>query len=154
MKDGSICSPGILVSALAAVAMITLPAGALAQERIIPEAYRGAYEEVHYAPAVRVGNTVYLSGIVAGDSDPEQQFEQVFERIEMVLAEAGASLADVVEMTTFHRNMSEHIDTFIEVKDRHMSEPYPAWTAIGINELYSPRALVEVKITAVLPGDE
>lgn len=116
--------------------------------------YRGAYGIYHYAPIVKVGETLYLSGIVAGDPDPEQQFERVFDHLEAVLAEAGADLSDVVEMTTFHIDMREHIDTFIELKDRHMSEPYPAWTAIGISELFSPRALVEVKVIAVVEDAE
>lgn len=138
---------------LAAALGLVLPAGLQGQERIVPEMYERTYENFHYAPAVKVGNTLYLSGIVAGDPDPEQQFERVFEHLGTVLAEAGADLSNVVEMTTFHVNMREHIDTFIEVKDRHMSEPYPAWTAIGISELYSPRALVEVKVTAVLEDE-
>lgn len=138
---------------LAAALGLVLPAGLQGQERIVPEMYERTYENFHYAPAVKVGNTLYLSGIVAGDPDPEQQFERVFEHLEVVLAEAGADLSNVVEMTTFHVNMREHIDTFIEVKDRHMSGPYPAWTAIGISELYSPRALVEVKVTAVLEDE-
>ena len=138
---------------LAVAIGFALPGEARAQERIVPEMYQRAYDNYHYAPIVKVGNTLYLSGIVAGDPDPEQQFERVFEHLEAVLAEAGADLSNVVEMTTFHVDMSEHIDTFIEVKDRHMSEPYPAWTAIGISELFSPRALVEVKVTAVLEDE-
>ena len=141
-------------TALAAALTLALPNHLGAQERIVPEMYQRAYDTYHYAPIVKVGNTLYLSGIVAGDPDPEQQFERVFEHLEAVLAEAGADLSNVVEMTTFHVNMREHIETFIEVKDRHMSEPYPAWTAIGITELFSPRALVEVKVTAVLEDDE
>lgn len=138
---------------LAAALGLVLPAGLQGQERIVPEMYERTYENFHYAPAVKVGNTLYLSGIVAGDPDPEQQFERVFEHLGTVLAEAGADLSNVVEMTTFHVDMREHIDTFIEVKDRHMSAPYPAWTAIGISELYSPRALVEVKVTAVMEDE-
>ena len=143
-----------IAAGLAAVLGLALPGQLQAQERIVPEMYQRAYDNYHYAPAVKVGNTLYLSGIVAGDPDPEQQFERVFEHLTAVLAEAGADLSNVVEMTTFHVDMSEHIDTFIEVKDRHMSEPYPAWTAIGISELFSPRALVEVKVTAVLEDEE
>ena len=122
----------------------------VAQERIVPARFQRVYDQFHYAPIVKVGNTLYLSGVVAGDPDPEQQFETLFRTLNTVLQEAGSSLADVVEMTTFHVNMREHIDTFIAVKDRHMHEPYPAWTAIGISELFSPRALVEVKVTAVI----
>ena len=121
-----------------------------AQERIIPEGMQRTYDNFHYAPIVKVGNTLYLSGVVAGNEDPEQQFESVFRNLDRVLQAAGSSLADVVEMTTFHVNMREHVQTFMTVKDRFMKEPYPTWTAIGVETLFSPRSLVEVKVVAIL----
>ena len=36
------------------------------------------------------------------------------------------------------------------VKDRYLTDPYPAWTAIGVSELAAPAALVEVRVVAVL----
>jgi enamine deaminase RidA (YjgF/YER057c/UK114 family) len=140
------------LAVLAGVGLMLVSAGQplSAQERIVPARFQRTYDQFHYAPIVRVDNTLYLSGVVAGDPDPEQQFETLFRTLNAVLQEAGASLADVVEMTTFHVNMREHIETFMQVKDRHMLEPYPAWTAIGISELFSRQALVEIKVTAVV----
>ncbi len=136
---------------LALVGMALMGTHALhAQERIIPEGMQRTYDNFHYAPIVKVGNTLYLSGVVAGDEDPEQQFESVFQNLDRVLQAAGSSLADVVEMTTFHVNMREHVQTFMTVKDRFMKEPYPTWTAIGVETLFSPRSLVEIKVVAIL----
>lgn len=143
--------PLIKQTILAAAAMSVLGIGEIhAQERIVPANQQRAYDQFHYAPAVKVGNTYYFSGVIAGDEDPEAQFAQVFERIKAMLEEQGGSISNIVEMTTFHVNMSEHIQTFMTVKDRYMTENYPAWTAIGIEQLFSPRALVEVKVTAVI----
>ena len=61
-----------------------------------------------------------------------------------------SSLADVVEMTTFHVNMREHVQTFMRVKDRFVKEPYPTWTAIGVETLFSPQSLVEIRVVAIL----
>jgi enamine deaminase RidA (YjgF/YER057c/UK114 family) len=140
------------LAVLAGVGLMLVTAGQplSAQERIVPARFQRTYDQFHYAPIVKVGNTLYLSGVVAGDPDPEQQFETLFRTLNAVLQEAGASLADVVEMTTFHVNMRQHIEAFMQVKDRHMLEPYPAWTAIGISELFSRQALVEIKVTAVV----
>jgi enamine deaminase RidA (YjgF/YER057c/UK114 family) len=140
------------LAVLAGVGLMLVAAGQplSAQERIVPARFQRTYDQFHYAPIVKVDNTLYLSGVVAGDPDPAQQFETLFRTLNAVLREAGASLADVVEMTTFHVNMREHIDTFMQVKDRHMLEPYPAWTAIGISELFSRQALVEIKVVAVV----
>ena len=58
------------------------------------------------------------------------------------------SLADVIEMTTFHVGLQQHLETFLGVKDRYLNEPYPAWTAIGISELAVAGGLVEIRVTA------
>lgn len=141
-----------LVGALGA--LIVLPAlTAEAQERIVPERYRRVYDDFHYAPAVRVGNTLYLSGVVAGGETFEQQFDRAFQSLRGVLEAAGSGLEHIVDLTTFHVNMHDHIDTFMEVKDRYLTDPYPAWTAIGVAALYSPRAVVEIKVVAIIPED-
>lgn len=134
----------------AAVLLLGLTASAAAQERIIPEGWRRIYDTYHYAPAVRVGNVLYLSGVVAGDSVPEQQFDRAFQTLRNVLEASGSSLDRIVEMTTYHVRMGEHIETFMKVKDRYLTGEYPAWTAIGIERLFSPRALVEIKVVALV----
>ena len=65
-----------------------------------------------------------------------------------MLAHAGASFDDVVELTTYHVGLADHIERFRRVKDDFVGEPYPAWTAIGISALVVPGALVEIRATA------
>ena len=84
--------------------------------------------------------------------DPETQFTQAFQAIGEVLAEAGAELSDITEMTTFHIGMRQHMGAFSRVRERFIEEPYPAWTAVGTTELALPGALVEIRVTARLPG--
>ena len=122
-----------------------------AQERIIPPQMQGTYDNFHYAPAVRVGNTVYASGVVSANPDPTEQFREIFQRLTIVLEAAGASLGDIVEMTTFHVDMDAHVAAFQAVRDEFFTENYPAWTAIGVEQLFSPPFLVEVKVVAVVP---
>ena len=123
-----------------------------AQERIIPPEMQRTHDNFHYAPAVRVGNTVYASGVVSANPDPTEQFREIFQRLTIVLEAAGSSLEDVVEMTTFHVDMDAHVAAFQAVKDEFFTENYPAWTAIGVEQLFSPPFLVEVKVTAVVPS--
>ena len=104
-----------------------------------------------YSDAVQVGDLVFLSGVVSGDADPAQQFRNTFERIGRILQEAGSSLDQIVDMTTYHVDMHEHIQDFIEVKSEYVPN-LPSWTAVGVTELYSPRAFVEVKVIAAV-GD-
>ena len=104
-----------------------------------------------YSDAVRVGDLVFLSGVVSEDPDPAQQFRSIFERIDRILQEAGSGLDRIVDMTTYHIDMHEHIEAFTEVKSEYVPN-LPSWTAVGITELYSPRALIEVKVIAAV-GD-
>jgi enamine deaminase RidA (YjgF/YER057c/UK114 family) len=88
-----------------------------------------------------------LSDIMA-IRDPEAQFEAAFEGVKSVLTAAGAGLEDIVEMTTYHVNIAEHMPVFMAVKDRYIKEPYPAWTAVGVSELVIPCGLMELRVIA------
>ncbi len=126
-------------------------------ERIIPASMQPIYDQWHFAPAVRVDNTLYLSGLMGTEADssvsddPQRQFAQVFSRMEEVLAAAGCGLGDVVEMTSYHLQLGETFPVFAAVKDARMPPPHPAWTAIGVHSLLLPGALVEVKAVARIP---
>ena len=130
---------GLMVAALVA----TSARSAISQERF-PEPAPG---HGLYSDAVRVGDLVFLSGVVAGDEDPSQQFRNVFERIGRILDEAGSGLDQIVDMTTYHVDMHAHIQDFIEVTAEYLPE-LPSWTAVGVTELYSPRAFVEAASSA------
>ncbi len=134
---------------LPATATARDPANVLMPEN--PEA-RAFQEAVGYATAVIAGDTIYLSGVVAGpaagESDLAPGYERAFAHIAATLARAGASWDDVVDITTFHTDLAAHIDGFAAVKNRHVKAPFPAWTAIGVSRLYEPTAVVEIKVVA------
>jgi enamine deaminase RidA (YjgF/YER057c/UK114 family) len=125
------------------------------RKTIVPDGMENFHDQFHFAPAARVGKTVYCSGQVGStpggtlDPDPAAQISQAFENVRSVLKEAGASLKDVVEMTSFHVGLNEHIGVFMQVKDGFLKKPYPAWTAVGVAEL-AFGAIVEIKVTARL----
>jgi len=125
---------------------------------VVPKGMEMAYEQFHFAPAVRTGRWLRCSGQLGTDEkfraipEPEAQFVQAFENVKSVLAAAKTDFRDVVEMTTFHVGLREHLGTFVKVKDRYLEAPYPAWTAIGVVELAAPGALVEIRVTARLRG--
>jgi enamine deaminase RidA (YjgF/YER057c/UK114 family) len=84
--------------------------------------------------------------------DPEGQFATAFEALKAILAHAGCDLSDLVEITTYHVDIARHMDTFMKVRDRYLSEPWPAWTAIGVSELIVPGGLMEIRAVAVVRG--
>jgi len=124
---------------------------------VVPESQNWAVSDYHYSPAIRVGDTLWLSGVVAGAPEGERDaagmqaaFERGFAAVAEVLGAAGADWDDVVEMTTFHTDLPAQIDAFSKAKDKFVEAPYPAWTAIDIDRLYPDDGLVEIKVIAVI----
>jgi enamine deaminase RidA (YjgF/YER057c/UK114 family) len=125
------------------------------REIIIPKGMESLFEKFHYAPAVKVDNTLYIAGMLGRDENlqviegAEAQYIQAFENLKAVLAAAGATLENVVDLVTYHTDMRD-IMRFMEVKNRYFTKDYPAWTAIGVSALAMPGLLAEIKATAVL----
>ncbi|XUW86891.1 RidA family protein [Burkholderia sp. M6-3] len=128
------------------------------RKAVVPAGMEAVYERIRYAPAVKVGNTIYVSGQVGRDAKMqlvegrEAQTIQAFENLKKVLEAAGASLSDVVDLTTFHTDMRD-LPVFLEIRDRYLTtHPMPAWTAIGAHMLGGTAGyIVEIKAVAVLP---
>lgn len=143
------------------LAALFLAAAASAQaqtlEHITPPGHERARDEYHYTPAVRAGDFVFLSGVVAGrapsETTDEAGFDRAFRAIARVLGEAGADWGDVVEMTTYHTDLPAQFELFSTVKDRHVAAPYPAWTAIEVDRLLPDGGLVEIRVIAYAPRD-
>ncbi len=101
-----------------------------------------------YSQAVRVGDTVYMSGQIGLDPATMQmvdgidaQIVRVFENLKAVAEAAGGSLADVVKLNVFLTDLANFAKVN-EAMATYFSAPFPARAAVGVKEL--PRgALVE-----------
>ena len=75
-----------------------------------------------------------------------------FENVKKVIEAAGARMSDIVDLTSFHTDMRD-LQVFMRVKDRYLTEAFPAWTAIGAAQLGGAAGyLIEIKAVAVLGG--
>lgn len=116
---------------------------------------RDLTSSIPYSPGLRVGDTIHVSGTIGRPpgrdlpTDLAEQFRQLYRNVAVVLDEAGATWADVVEMTSYHVGLREHIETLFAVHREFVAEPYPAWTAVGVTELLSKDAVLEIAVTAV-----
>lgn len=121
---------------------------------VVPASMQHSYEQFEFAPATRAGDLLILSGQIGvgpdgkAIADLEAQFERAFDQIGEILHEAGLSFADIVDLHTFHVGLQAHLGTFMKVKSRYVTEPFPSWTAIGVTELALPGIAVEIKATA------
>lgn len=115
----------------------------MSQRDAIFPANRHALYDVHrYSAAIRSGDLLFVSGQVGTreDGSPEPEFEEqvrlAFANLRAVLAAAGCSFDDVVDVTTFHTNPDAQIDKVLAVRAAEIGEPpYPNWTAVGVNWL-------------------
>jgi reactive intermediate/imine deaminase len=113
-----------------------------------------------YSQAVRVGNTVYLSGQIGlvpasmtlADGI-DAQVAQVFENLKAVAEAAGGNLDDIVKLNVYLVDLA-HFAKVNETMARYFREPYPARAAVGVREL--PKgALVEAEaIMCLRPADD
>ncbi|WP_205342853.1 RidA family protein [Denitrificimonas caeni] len=94
-----------------------------------------------YSQAVRVENTVYLSGQIPLNPTTmemvegfEQQTVQVFENLKAVAEAAGGSLSDIVKLNIFLTDL-DNFGILNEVMGRYFSAPYPARAAVGVASL-------------------
>ena len=126
----------------------------MAKEIIVPEEDQALYKNFHFAPAARAGGLVICSGQIGtqpGGGVPESaedEFRNAWRGVGKVLKAAGLAYSDIVDITSYHVGLQEHLATFMKVKDEFVSEPYPSWTAIGVTELAVGGARVEVKVVA------
>lgn len=108
-----------------------------------------------YSQAVKVGNTVYLSGQIGLEpanmqmvEGIENQIHRVFKNLQAVALAADGSLADVVKLNVFLTDLV-HFAKVNEIMAQYFQAPYPARAAVGVSAL--PRgALVEADAVMVL----
>jgi reactive intermediate/imine deaminase len=107
-----------------------------------------------YSQAVKVGDTVYLSGQIPLVPDTmelieggiEQQIEQVFKNLSAVCQAAGGSLQDIVKLNIFLTDL-QHFAKVNDIMSRYFTQPYPARAAIGVASL--PRG-AQVEMDGIL----
>jgi reactive intermediate/imine deaminase len=111
-----------------------------------------------YSQAVKVGNTVYLSGQIPLEpatmqlleGDMRSQIVRVFENLKAIAIAAGGSLADIVKLTVYLTDLN-HFPLVNEVMATYFKEPYPARAALGVSQL--PKgATVEMDAIMVIDG--
>ena len=123
---------------------------------VVPESGKAAYKHFHFSQAVKSGGLLVCSGQIGTNPDhsvpesAEDEFRNAWQSVEEVLKEAGLGFEDIIEYSSYHVNLGENIKAFMKVRDEVLSEPWPAWTAVGISELFIPRARAEIRVIAQL----
>ena len=113
----------------------------------------------HFTHAVRAGDLLFVSGIVAvdtegrlvGGDDVVAQARQVFDNMGAVLAAAGCAFADVVKVTVYLTNIADR-PRINPVRQEVFGDARPASTLVEVPRLAVEGAKVEVECVALVPS--
>lgn len=130
----------------------------LIHEVTVPAHWREFYDATGVPAAVTVGETVRLTGHTGTTADGSfpaevsEQVRQTFRNIGDTLSQVGCTWADVVELVSYHVGLRAQAEMLLAVATEFREPPFPAWTAVGVTELFEPEALVEISCVAALRG--
>ena len=120
---------------------------------IIPADMQPYYEDWRMSPGLEHNGVVYFTGMTGRvhgtvSPDPETQMREAFRKVGLVLEEAGLGFGDMLEMTTYHVGLRDHLELFKTVRAEFVKEPYPAWTAIEVSGFATEDVIVEIRVIA------
>ena len=127
----------------------------MAKEIIAPE---NVHRARGYSHAIKVGNTIYISGQIGMDlegkiveGDCGAQAHQAFGNMKQVLEAAGASMKDVVKLNYYFTNdIAEDWPKIADAYREYFGQHYPPATAVQVRSLAHPAMLLEVEAIAVI----
>ena len=113
----------------------------------------------HYTDAVRAGDLLFVSGLVAvdgqgalvGGDDVAAQARQVFENMRAVLDEAGCRFEDVVKVTVYLTDVDER-PRINPVREEYFGHARPASTLVEVSRLAVPGARIEIDAVVLIPS--
>jgi enamine deaminase RidA (YjgF/YER057c/UK114 family) len=126
---------------------------------IVPAVWADFYAATRIPAAVRSGDTVRVTGHTGETPDgvfspnSEDQIREVFHNLSLTLAEAGLTWSHVVEINSYHVGLQDQAEAVLRIAAEFLADPYPAWTAVGVNELFLSDALVEISCVAIIPPE-
>jgi enamine deaminase RidA (YjgF/YER057c/UK114 family) len=123
---------------------------------IVSPSWAPFYEETAIPAAVLTGAQLHVSGHTGEDPDGrfpdemEAQIRGTFRNLTETLAAAGSGWPQVVSMTSYHVGLRGYEEAVLGIAGEFIAAPFPAWTAVGVTELWPPEALIEISCVATL----
>lgn len=124
---------------------------------IVPPEMAGFVRDWRMSPGLEANGFVFFTGLTGVDvdgavsADAATQIEVAFSHVGLVLAEAGLAFSDIVEVTSFHVGLRDHLAAFKAAWAARMAAPYPAWTAIEVAGFVTEGVAVELRVIAQRP---
>lgn len=128
-----------------------------------PENYQNILSLWNYNQVSKHGNRIDISGQGGWTrnlnngfeftcQNLEEEIEEAFTNVEVVLNSVGSSWKDVHSVTSYHKNLDNTrevaMKTMIKLLKKHIGERAPLWTSLGVETLADPNMNVEIVVTA------
>ena len=126
----------------------------MARIGVTPDDLKRYRDDWHMSPGVISNGLMFLTGMTGNRSDgsiassPEEQIRDAFARVADVLNEAGLDTTHIVEMTSYHVAIHDHIDMFRILLAACSSSGNPAEPAIEVSGFITHGAIVELRVVA------
>jgi enamine deaminase RidA (YjgF/YER057c/UK114 family) len=146
------CNHLLAAAALALAPAAAAPAADTPPPQLLPKPVVGCYqpdEEIGYCEALRVGDTLYVSGHV-GKGEMRDAVASTYKQLEATLRQHGLGFVHVVKENVYTRDL----DAFIaagEVRKGFYGGAKPAATWVQVDRLFRPEYVLEVELVARIP---
>ncbi len=126
----------------------------MTKRAIIPQNMADLYKDWKMAPGSEAGGFIFLTGFNGAgldgevSTDPATQINVAFDQVFSVLSGGALDARHIVEVTSYHVGLRDHLQTFKDIWAQRMCDPFPAWTAIEVAGFASEGAIVELRVVA------
>ena len=126
------------------------------REAIVSPTWEPFFVETRIPAAVRAGDQLHVSGHTGEDRDGrfpaqlEAQIRGTFRNLTETLTAAGTDWSQVATLTSYHVGLRGQEEPLLRIAGEFLDAPLPAWTAVGVTELWPPEALIEISCVAML----
>lgn len=105
---------------------------------------------------VRAGGLLFIAGQIGRRPDRKigtavaEQTELALQGTAEILRLEGPDMTDLVEVVSYHVDIHHNLEAFMAVKEHYTTQPYAAWSIIGVDALTSPDLQIEIRSIAAL----
>jgi enamine deaminase RidA (YjgF/YER057c/UK114 family) len=134
------------------------PIGPIRRKPIVSPIMAAFFAETGIPAAVLTGETLYVTGHTGEDDDlsfspdREHQIRRAFVNVAQTLAEAGGDWSHVVTIASYHVGLRAQAELLLAISREFLAEPAPAWSAVGVAELWEEESVIEISCVAVIAG--
>ena len=128
----------------------------MTRDVVFPEGRKDLYDRNRYSPAIRSDGLLFVSGQVGSrddgsvEPDLDAQVRRAFENLNAILAAAGCTFADVIDVTVFIVDAEQNFERIWKIVPDYWGDaPHPTLTGVGVTWLSGFQ--FEIKVIAKLP---